>query len=982
MGELCVPVDHWFPSAQPRLWHEQLPVSSVNSGVAADILQVQSFELFSSRRKHRVSGNVQLQIGFLPGPAEDTQDALRKVQGVYETILARTLVGGQFGVLGVPAHEGIGTVQLTRSQTDGDDFLDTSTGMSVITTAVMAPSVGAQQSYSRQYSYDLPDDGLSSSDEDGDMEDALEGDDDGWLRDGLPTDSPEADGVPQSEPLSLPPIMPGVDDLGSRRSSAASLQSVAEAAPPSGKSRKIFRRSRLGRKKGKSKDYNFGHDHNILGIVVMEVQSASDLPRLKNALRVGWDMDPFVVISFGKKVFRTRVIRHSLNPNWDEKLLFHVHEHEENFTIQMTLLDWDKISGNDHIGSATLPLAELIADAPSPDPVTGLYGEGVDGKHESREFTLPIVTNKSVAWELKHKPALTVRAKYEPYGALRQRFWRQYAMQYDADDTGSMSWVEMTSMLDSLGSTLTPQTLESYFTRFGKSPEKDELTFDEVVQSLEDEVTKSSSAKRTIGKPNASVEVDAHDLDARLKSMPQSTPGSATPSVHHSQGTAPPSTYNSHSRHISTASNTNIPYLNVENTDDSSSPQGTTEAGSPMASDADENSDPANDYVERIINIKECPLCHRPRLSKRSEQDMITHLAVCASSDWSRIDRIMTSTYVTSSQAQRKKLTKLLNKVTAGSYSLGANSANILVQDRMTGQLQEEKMAVYVRTGIRVLYKGPRTGIAGARARRMLKSLSIKQGIRYDSPQSAADIPGFIAFHRLNTDEIRDPLDSFKTFNEFFYRKLKEDARPVEDPGNPDRLVSMADCRMMAFNTVSEAQQIWIKGRDFTIAKMLGSAYHEQWQNYVGGSLCIFRLAPQDYHRFHSPVDGKIGKITKIEGEYYTVNPQAIRTQLDVYGDNVRQIVPIESPQFGTVMTVWVGAMMVGSIVDSVVEGQEVKRGDELGYFKFGGSTIVCVFEPGRVVWDQDLQDNAAAALETLVRVGMGIGRTPEMARA
>lgn len=842
---------------------------------------------------------MQLQIGFLPGPADDSHEALRKVQGVYETILSRTLVGGQFGVLGVPAHEGIGTIQLSRTQTDGDEMLDTSTGMRIITTAVMAPSAGgAQQRYSRQYSYDLPDDGLSSSDEDGAMEDALEGDDDGWLRDTLTTDSPEGEGIPQSEPLALhAPLTPEVDDMGSRRSSAASLQSVAEAAPPS-KSRKIFRRSRLGRKKGKAKDYNFGHDHNILGIVVMEVQSASDLPRLKNALRVGWDMDPFVVISFGKKVFRTRVVRHSLNPTWDEKLLFHVHEHEENFTIQMTLLDWDKISGNDYIGSSTLPLAELIADAPSPDPTTGLYGEGVDGKHESREFTLPIVTNKSVAWELKHKPALTVRAKYEPYGALRQRFWRQYAMQYDTDDTGSMSWVEMTSMLDSLGSTLTPQTLESYFTRFGKSPEKDELTFDEVVQSLEEEVMKSSSAKRTLDKPNSSIEVDAHDLDARLKSMPHSNPHSAAPSIQHS-----------HSRQVSTASFTNVPSLTVEHTDDSSSPLGPTEAGSPMASDVDDSSDPANDYVERVINIKECPLCHRPRLSKRSEQDMITHLAVCASSDWSRIDRIMTSTYVTSSQAQRKKLTKLLNKVTAGSYSLGANSANILVQDRMTGQLQEEKMAVYVRTGIRVLYKGPRGGIAGARARKLLKSLSIKQGIKYDSPSSAADIPGFIAFHRLDTNEIRDPLDSFKTFNEFFYRKLKEEARPVEDPDNPNRVVSMADCRMMAFNTVSEAQQIWIKGRDFTIAKMLGSAYHDQWQNYVGGSLCIFRLAPQDYHRFHSPVDGTIGKITKIDGEYYTVNPQAIRTQLDVYGDNVRQVVPIESPQFGTVMTVWVGAM-------------------------------------------------------------------------
>ena len=83
-------------------------------------------------------------------------------------------------------------------------------------------------------------------------------------------------------------------------------------------------------------------------------------------------------------------------------------------------------------------------------------------------------------WESKHAPKLTVRAKYEPYDALRQRFWRQYITQYDADDTGGMSYTELTAMLDSLGSTLTRRTIEGYFTEYGKSPSKDELTVDEV----------------------------------------------------------------------------------------------------------------------------------------------------------------------------------------------------------------------------------------------------------------------------------------------------------------------------------------------------------------------------------------------------------------------------------------------------------------------------------------------------------------------
>lgn len=135
-----------------------------------------------------------------------------------------------------------------------------------------------------------------------------------------------------------------------------------------------------------------------------------------------------------------------------------------------------------------------------------------------------------------------------------------------------------------------------------------------------------------------------------------------------------------------------------------------------------------------------------------------------------------------------------------------------------------------------------------------------------------------------------------ETFNEFFYRqvsqlsiqrftiiippyrKLKASARPIEEPENPNRVVSAADCRFMAFETVSEATRLWIKGREFTVARLLGDAYKGQAEKYAGGALAIFRLAPQDYHRFHSPVDGKIGPMTYIAGEYYTVNVSSMLT--------------------------------------------------------------------------------------------------------
>jgi len=90
--------------------------------------------------------------------------------------------------------------------------------------------------------------------------------------------------------------------------------------------------------------------------------------------------------------------------------------------------------------------------------------------------------------------------------------------------------------------------------------------------------------------------------------------------------------------------------------------------------------------------------------------------------------------------------------------------------------------------------------------------------------------------------------------------------------------VSPADCRCVTFNRIDDATQIWIKGREFTIARLLGDAYPAEAKRFEKGALGIFRLAPQDYHRFHIPVDGVMGEPKLIKGEYYTVNPMAIRS--------------------------------------------------------------------------------------------------------
>lgn len=265
----------------------------------------------------------------------------------------------------------------------------------------------------------------------------------------------------------------------------------------------------------------------------------------------------------------------------------------------------------------------------------------------------------------------------------------------------------------------------------------------------------------------------------------------------------------------------------------------------------------------------------------------------------------------------------------------------------------------------------------------MLRSLSYKQGRKYDDPASASQIEGFIAFHQLDMSEVLLAVEEFKNFNEFFYRALQPNARPCSAPDNPRIIVSPADCRSVVFDKMDDATRIWVKGRDYSIEKLLGDAYPMDAKRYRNGGLGIFRLAPQDYHRFHVPVDGVLGTPKLIEGEYYTVNPMAIRSALDVYGENIRVVVPIDSVAHGRVMYICIGAMMVGSTVITRKAGEKVKRAEELGYFKFGGSTILLLFESGMMNFDDDLIDNSNGALETLVSsLSLALSLSPSLSLA
>ncbi|KAJ3307445.1 hypothetical protein HDV03_000093 [Kappamyces sp. JEL0829] len=375
---------------------------------------------------------------------------------------------------------------------------------------------------------------------------------------------------------------------------------------------------------------------------------------------------------------------------------------------------------------------------------------------------------------------------------------------------------------------------------------------------------------------------------------------------------------------------------------------------------------------ERIILIKVCPICKK-EFSQRGDFDVVSHLALCSHGQIDKLDQLAMGGFLTQEAASSKWLTKVFSYVTFGGLAIGKNNGQIVYQDRQTGQLQKEKIPAYIRIGIRLLYQvaGSKSTVESKSIKRLLKSMTIKQGIKFDSPASVKHIAQFAAYHNLDLDEVLDPIESFKSFNEFFFRKLKPGARVLASE-DPAVLVCPADARSNCFATIADAQSFWIKGSKFTLATLLGS--EELASQFHGGSLAIFRLAPQDYHRFHFPVDGVLESSKTIEGAYYTVNPMAVRTTVDVYTENARNISIIQSEHHGKVAYISVGAMLVGSIVLTSQVGGRYKRMDEHGYFKFGGSTIVLLFERNRVTFDADLVANSTTSLETLVRMGNSLG--------
>lgn len=250
------------------------------------------------------------------------------------------------------------------------------------------------------------------------------------------------------------------------------------------------------------------------------------------------------------------------------------------------------------------------------------------------------------------------------------------------------------------------------------------------------------------------------------------------------------------------------------------------------------------------------------------------------------------------------------------------------------------------------------------------KFLTDYYGKQMDKKESTKKIPSFIKEADINIEEAKKTIDQFTSFNDFFYRELKDGARSIDFDENV--LTSPADGKILVFENLEKEKELFIKGDKFTLEEFFQDS--ELAKKYEGGVFLIVRLAPIDYHRFHFPCDGKIGASKLINGDYFSVSTHAIKKNFRIFCENKREFSILQTKNFGDIAMFEVGATMVGGIKQSYTPDSFVKKGEEKGYFYFGGSTCILVFEKDKIKIDKDLIENTKNGIETKVYMGEKIG--------
>jgi len=287
--------------------------------------------------------------------------------------------------------------------------------------------------------------------------------------------------------------------------------------------------------------------------------------------------------------------------------------------------------------------------------------------------------------------------------------------------------------------------------------------------------------------------------------------------------------------------------------------------------------------------------------------------------------------------------------------------------NRYTKQIETE--AVYGEPFLKFLYNNPigRLCLKGFVRRHLPSNL---YGKLMDSRLSKRKILPFIEKYKVDTTEFQKAPAEFTCFNDFFIRKLKPEARPINEDAHA--IVFPADGRHYCIPDLSSYDGILVKGNVLPLVDLLGSL--QLAETYLSGSMVISRLCPTDYHRFHFPITGHVSTPKLINGYLYSVNPIALRKNIHIFAQNKRFVTTIKVPSGKEIVMIEVGATCVGSVSHTYTPNTQCVKGAEKGFFSFGGSTVITVFPKGSIEFENDLLEQSAHKREVFAKMGDKMG--------
>lgn len=233
-----------------------------------------------------------------------------------------------------------------------------------------------------------------------------------------------------------------------------------------------------------------------------------------------------------------------------------------------------------------------------------------------------------------------------------------------------------------------------------------------------------------------------------------------------------------------------------------------------------------------------------------------------------------------------------------------------------------------------------------------------------DSKLSCLIIKPFIRKNKIKIDDFE--RKKYYSFNDFFIRKIKPEKRKIMKDKNA--FISPCDSKLTVYN-INDETMFKIKNTIYSVSSLIMD--NALANEYINGYALVYRLSPEDYHRYCFIDDGEVTKNYKISGKFHTVNP-IVYDKFEVFKENTRECTIVKTRNFGQLMYVEVGALLVGKINNHDVF--KFKKGEEKGYFMYGGSTVIILIKKNIVKIDSDILENSKNGYETYVRFGEKIG--------